>query len=265
MRQLYTFLIIIGFAQFAAAQQYPLFTNFITNKYGFNPAINMDTAGVCANLVFRKQWTGIDLAPQTMIAGVRGRVKPFPIGAGGYFFTDQAGVLKRTGAYGMFNFVQTLSKDTRISVGASVGFYTFRLDDSYKPPTDDFDQLVPSALDGKQFADFNAGIYLEHKGLYAGFSVPQVLERQFDFTDLAEKSILLRHYYIMAGYRHKLNDKIWVEPTVLVKYFETAPLQVDGGMKITFDKFWIGGTYRKDDAMTAMAGVNWDNFGLGYA
>jgi type IX secretion system PorP/SprF family membrane protein len=248
----------------ARAQQYPLFTNYQMNRYGFNPAINTDTAGATANLVYRKQWTGLEGAPVTAIAGARGKIKSFPIGMGGYVFSDKAGVIKRTGAYGMFNFMQQLSPDTRISLGASVGFYGLKLDDGFRT-RDEFDQVVPNALNGKQFVDFNAGVYLESKGFYAGFSVPQIIENKIDFSELPEKSQLMRHYYALAGYRAKLNDKIRVEPSVLVKYVENAPLQVDGGLKLSFDKFWIGGTYRKTDAMTAMVGMAVGNLGIAYA
>jgi type IX secretion system PorP/SprF family membrane protein len=255
MRHLYFIIAFLFFSQSAFSQQYPLFTNFMMNRYGFNPAINLDTAGVVANLVYRNQWTGLEGAPKTMVAGLRGRMKPVPIGMGGYFFNDQAGVIKRTGGYGMFNFVQPLAKDTRISVGASIGYYSLRLAGDVRVK-DDVDQVLPVGLDGKQFIDFNAGVYLQSRDLYAGFSIPQVLEEDIDFTDQTGVSRLLRHYYALAGYKFRLNDKLRVEPSVLVKFVENAPTQVDGGLKVGFDKFWLGGTYRSGDAGTVMAGVD---------
>ncbi len=155
----------------------------------------------------------------------------------------------------MFNFVQPLAKDVRISVGGSVGYYSMRLTDNVRV-TDDVDILVPAGQDGKRFFDFNAGVYLQARDFYAGFSVPQVLEEEIDFTNQAGGSQLRRHYYALAGYKYRLNEKLSIEPSVLVKFFENAPTQLDGGLKVGFDKFWIGGSYRSNDAGTAMAGVD---------
>lgn len=265
MRQLYFSIFFLFGVKMALAQQYPLFTNYMMNRYGFNPAINLDSTGVVANLVYRNQWSTIEGAPETMIAGLRTRMKPLPIGVGGYVFNDKAGVIKRTGGYGTFNFVQQVGKDIRLSAGASVGFYTLKLDDDIKV-ADQIDQVVPVAIDGQKFMDFNAGLYIETRNLYAGFSVPQVLEQQVDFSeDQPGVSELVRHYHGLVGYRHRFNDKVYAEPSVLVKFAENAPTQVDGGVKLGLDKFWLAGSFRSGDATTLMVGVDWGSFGLGYA
>lgn len=264
MKRFAILLFPIFLCQISMAQQYPLFTNFMMNRYGFNPAIHTDTIGICADLVYRKQWTGLEGAPETMIAGLRGRVRPLPIGVGGYFFTDRAGVLKRTGGYAMFNFVKTLGPETNLSVGAAVGMYTLGLEDNYRAQ-DEADQLIPNALAGKRYFDFNAGIYLEHQNLYAGFSVPQIEQRKLTFSGEPELSVLQRHYYLLAGYKYQLKEKIWLEPMGLLKHTQYAPLQWDAGLKVTLDKFWLGGTYRKTDALTAMIGLNLGRLQIGYA
>lgn len=265
MKQYLYFVIVLFFtANGLFAQQYPLFTNYMMNRYGFNPAINLDSTGAVANIVYRNQWSTIEGSPQTMIAGLRTRVKPLPIGLGGYAFNDKAGVLKRTGGYGMLNFVQRVGKDTRLSVGASVGFYKLSLDESVRV-NDEIDQVIPVAINGQNFLDFNAGVYAETGNLYAGFSIPQVLEQDVDFTDQAGTSKLLRHYHLLAGYRHSVNSKMYVEPSALIKFVENAPTQFDGGLKMGYDKFWLAGTYRSGDAITALVGVDWGTFGLGYS
>ncbi len=263
MRHLYIFLFSTCLGTSAFAQQYPLFTNYMMNRYGYNPAINTDTAGVIANLVYRKQWVGIDGAPVTQIAGVRGRIKPFPIGVGGYIFNDHAGVISRKGGYGMFNFMQQVGPATRLSVGAAVGYYSFSLDADPKVH-DEFDQVVPNAIDGKRFADFNVGVYLQHRDAYFGFSIPQIEEKPLDFTDLPEVSVLQRHYYILAGYKYKLNDKMYLEPSGLIKYVQNAPLQWDAGAKVGFQKFYIGGIYRSAAAFNVLAGIDLGTFELCY-
>jgi type IX secretion system PorP/SprF family membrane protein len=264
MKHTYLFILALFFYQQTHAQQYPLFTNFMMNRYGFNPAINLDTAGVIANLVYRKQWSGLEGAPSTQIAGIRGRIKPLSFGVGGYFFHDQAGVVGRTGGYGMFNYMRQMGANTRMSIGAAIGYYALRLDNNFQV-TDDVDQVLPNARDGKQFVDFNVGVYLETGDLMLGFSVPQIAERELSFSNLPEKAKLVRHYHALLGYRLKLNDKITVEPNALLKLLGNVPAQIDGGVKVKFDKFWLGALYRSEDAMNVMAGVDLGNMEVSYS
>lgn len=264
MKRFYILFTFILLGAVVHAQQYPLFTNFMINKYGYNPAIHTDTIGICANVVYRNQWSGIEGAPETMIAGLRGTVRPLPIGVGGYFFNDRAGVIRRSGGYGMFNIVRPLGTDTRISVGAAIGMYSFSLEKDFKV-TEEVDQVIPNALDGKQFADFNAGVYFEHQNFYAGFSIPQIAERELSFSDAPDKSVLKRHYYSLVGYRHDVSQDFAVEPMALFKFTDSSPMQWDAGIKFIFQHFWLGGTYRKTDAVTAMAGLRLGELELAYA
>ncbi len=264
MKYIATLLFSIGLLQAIVAQQYPLFTNYVMNRFGYNPAINLDKEILIANMVYRSQWVGLEGKPATQVAGIRGRLKTFPMGGGMYVFNDEAGVIKRTGAFGMFNFVKQIGSETIISAGSSVGYFSLRLGDGVSVG-DINDIVLPNARDGQQYIDINAGFYAEHKGIYLGFAVPQIFERDFDFTDLKDKSRLLRHYHALAGVKVPVTDKFIVEPSALVKFVDGAPIQIDGGVKATFDKFWIAGSYRMDDAFTAMAGVNLGPFNFGYS
>ena len=88
--------------QIITAQQYPLFSNYVLNSYGFNPAIAGSSPHWDARATYRTQWVGIDGAPQTQIVSLHGPVGA--IGVGGYFFNDSAGKLKRTGGSGTLTY-----------------------------------------------------------------------------------------------------------------------------------------------------------------
>ncbi|RYE31230.1 MAG: type IX secretion system membrane protein PorP/SprF, partial [Sphingobacteriaceae bacterium] len=55
--------------------------------------------------------------------------------------------------------------------------------------------------------------------------------------------------------------------SVMFKYVKPVPSTFDLNLKMAFqDKFWIGGSYRRNDAIAAMAGINVGSFlNLGYA
>jgi type IX secretion system PorP/SprF family membrane protein len=264
MRHLIPFIILLFSFFQADAQQYPLFTNFVTNQYAFNPAISIDTNGVYVNAVYRKQWNGIDLAPETQVAGLRGRLKNVPLGFGGFFFNDQAGVLRRTGGWGNISYAQDLGSNVRLSVGFTGGYHSILVDGDLNV-TDVSDQLVAEALLGRQVFDFNAGLFLQIGGLYLGASVPHILEPTLDYSSVETENNLVRHYYGMLGYKIGVSPNFSIEPMGLFKMTVDQPWQVDGGLKFNFKNIWIGGSYRTDDAFSGMAGFSFSRFQISYA
>jgi type IX secretion system PorP/SprF family membrane protein len=250
------------------AQQYPLFTNFVTNAFGFNPAFAGLEQGGEARIMHRSQWTGIKLAPQTSIGSIHARIKTFPFGLGGYVFKDVAGRLNRTGGLGVLTLHQRLGADTGISFGVALGGSKTSLDADYRS-TDLNDQLLSTATKGDSKAEMNIGILVRHRNAFVGISVPQFIEKKLQFSNLpdaATNSELQRHYYFMGGYRRYFN-KLWVEPAVLYKVFNTAPNQLDAAVRVgTGTPIWLGLAWRNRAAGSAMLGVELKNsLSLAYA
>ena len=75
------------------------------------------------------------------------------------------------------------------------------------------------------------------------------------------------HYYFTGGYVFDLSDNVKLRPTGLVKLTSGAPLSVDISSTFIFnEKFYLGGTYRIDDALGAFLDVEiFDGFRAGYA
>ena len=257
MKNLYlTFILYIGLGTgLLLGQQYPLFTNYLTNEFGYNPAVTGDVSGMQFNFLYRAQWVGIEDAPVTQMVSFRSKLNSIPIGLGGYFFKDEAGALKRTGGSLMLSYSQQLSGRAFLSGGISGGFYNLRLKDEFST-VHELDQVIENNREGSWFPDFNAGIKLDIGNFYLGFSIPQIIEKNVGFNNNEGfLNKLKRHYYVMTGYHIPLSDNISIEPSVLVKLTEATSPQVDASLKVAFfDSFWIGGTYRTEDATAAMAG-----------
>jgi type IX secretion system PorP/SprF family membrane protein len=248
------FTIFIGFISLRG-QQYPLFTNYLTNEYGYNPAVTGDVTGMQFNFLYRAQWVGIEDAPVTQLVSFRSRLNAIPLGLGGYFFKDEAGALKRTGGSLLLSYSQRLGKRSFLSGGVAGGFYNLRLRDDISVE-DEMDEVIINGMGGSWFPDFNAGIQLSIGDFYLGFSVPQILERKITFgsPEIGINS-LKRHYYFTTGYDIPVAENFRIEPSVLVKLTELTNPQIDASLKMTFlNAFWIGGTYRTEDAASAMAG-----------
>jgi len=75
------------------------------------------------------------------------------------------------------------------------------------------------------------------------------------------------HFFVTAGYKFQVTEDIIIEPIVFAKYVDPVPIQVEGTVKITYkNKFWLSGTYRDKDAITASVGFFLNNsFTVAYA
>jgi len=260
MKKLLLFTLLYITALQLEAQQYPLFTKYVLNDFGFNPAIAGTSDYLETRLTYRTQWVGIDDSPKTSILSAHGGLDSIPIGIGGYIFNDVAGQIKRTGfslggSYGIDLDVGELR------LGVSGTFYNYRLNENFFAE-DLNDMSLMSATDGKWTPDLNIGIYFKmENGLYVGASAPQILNRDIRFendnTNMDITTDFLPHYYAMAGYRLSVSEKLAVEPSILFKITEAAPVQVDVSARAIFnDKFWLGASYRTEDAGALMIGYD---------
>jgi type IX secretion system PorP/SprF family membrane protein len=73
--------------------------------------------------------------------------------------------------------------------------------------------------------------------------------------------------FATAGYKFIVGDNIGVIPSIMVKKIDPIPLSIDMNLKMAFrDRFWLGGSYRKDDSFSALAGFNVSSlFSLSYS
>ena len=255
MRKILFFSIFLFASQIIYAQQYPLFTNYILNCYGFNPAIAGSNNYWDARATYRTQWTGIEGGPKTQIVSVHGPVKK--LGIGGYFFNDGAGKLRRTGGTATVAYGIDLMGLGNLRAGVGLNSFKFRLtDDGNTIGT--ADPLLTDGMSTTVF-DVTAGLYFKmNNGLFVGLSAPQLMKQELELTDenVADRN-LVPHYYFMAGYPLQVSEKIKLEPSVLLKYTDTAPMQFDISLRAFLnEKLWLGGTYRHGSAATGMIGYD---------
>jgi type IX secretion system PorP/SprF family membrane protein len=251
-----------------SAQQYPLFTNYVVNTYGFNPGVIGMTEKFDVRATYRTQWVGLRGQPQTSIVMLNGKVKN--LGIGGYFFQDKAGQLSTIGGNAMLSYTQKLDERNSLALGISAGYRRFTiLDNSFlKDPND---PIVDNGnATGLNIPDMNLGLYFQQKdGLFLGFSVPQLFQKKLIFEKALQfenTAALVRQYYGIAGYTLKMNDKFSIEPSALIKVTPKVAPQMDVSVRGIFNKmFWVGGSYRSQDAVTAMAGIDQQKWYLAYS
>ncbi|HXH18810.1 MAG TPA: type IX secretion system membrane protein PorP/SprF [Chitinophagales bacterium] len=253
------------------AQQKPLFTHYVFNDYYYNPAIASSIDGADFKFLYRHQWAGLEGQPQTATFSSCGSLKQFPLGLGGSIYFDKTGPLRNIGfnVSGSYGIRLGEARDrSMIAAGISLGIVRFSME-SGTTTRDPSDAAVLAAEDGKIAPDIGLGVYYKWKGLYAGFSIPQIAQTSLKLAadDPNDMNKLIRHYFVAAGYRFEVAEKFEMEPSFLIKGVKAAPVQGDFTLRGIYDELvWLGFSYRTGDAASIFAGVLIKElFEIGYA
>ena len=93
-------------------------------------------------------------------------------------------------------------------------------------------------------------------------SIPQVIQRR---TSKNENN-LVRHYILHGEITLKINKKFDLVPGSMIRKVSGAPMQFDLNAKgLYLKKYWIGFSYRHNDAIISMLGLMYKNMRIGYA
>ena len=288
---------------FAFAQQQPHYTQYIINNYIINPAITGIENYTDVKLSHRHQWVGLQDAPVTTYLTIhkpigkkddRVSATSYPMpdenprgksywadyeaakphhGIGLKIINDRAGPLNRFGGYLSYAYHLGISAKTSIAAGFEAGLRNISLNRSMLNfgSANPIDPSVYNSSEINQLKpDFGAGVWIYSSHYFIGLSVQQMIPQKIYYSDdqlKADASINTPHFFATAGYRVFLNDDISALPSVMVKYIQPVSPQLDINLKLQYrDLFWIGGTYRTEDAFAGLMGLNISSkFNISYA
>lgn len=269
------------------AQQLPLYSQYMFNKFLINPAVAGSDGYTSINVTAREQWIGIDNSPRTHSLSYQTRIlkrsyiikstsvkkkiyKPSTggnVGVGGYVFDDRNGLVSRTGFQLTYAYHIWLD-ETQLSFGLAGTAFQFRINDEELTFFDQSEPLLSGDLRKTIFVpDANFGVYLLNYRYYAGFSVAQLFQSYLKVGTAGLSDYrMLRHYYLSGGYVFPLQNEFTLEPSILIKTTEELLYQIDFNAKVQYkEDYWIGLSYRTAGAVVLLAGVRLDKFYFGYA
>ncbi len=235
------------------------------NKIAINPGSVGFGKALCATIIGRQQWAGFDGAPQTGLVSVDyGRI--FHGGIGLTVDHDQIGMTKNTKAKLAYSYHQMLNIGY-LGIGVDAGMIQSSLDGNFiAPDGTQNDQHIPWNGSSITTYDVGFGLYYEiPKMLKVGISALHLPgQAQADKENVAGSEVSLnvaRHYYVFTEYTVRVNPSFEVVPAVYAKTV-LASTQLDISTLAWWKpnnkyKLFIGGSYRLQDAIIAMGGVQW--------
>ncbi|HUW93233.1 MAG TPA: type IX secretion system membrane protein PorP/SprF [Bacteroidales bacterium] len=272
----------------ADAQQLPVYSQYIFNKFLINPAVAGSDGYTSVNLTAREQWVGYSGAPQTyslsfqlrllkqgyIIRGSLFKKKMFKphtdgrVGIGANIFSDINGLVQRTGISTAYSYHLWLNGQTQLSFGLALTGYYYKIDQrqiEFEDPDEPW--LNTDFRKGIFVPDFNFGVYVLNRKYTLGVSAQEMMEGFVKVGSQAYKDLkIMRTYYLMGNYDFELDGSSVLEPSLLFKMSGLLMPQADIGLTYVYDrKFWMGCTYRTGGAMIANVGVKKDQFFFGYS
>jgi type IX secretion system PorP/SprF family membrane protein len=237
------------------AQQLPLYTNYVLNNYAYNPAVAGSKPYAVVNLNYRNQWVGFKDAPKTYLVSLHSSIgKQKKVGVGVLINSDNTGLLGKTTGQLTFAYHLKLNNTYKLGFGISAGMVQYRIKLYDAKTADAGDELLTGNLLSNNVFDSNAGLYLYSDKLFFGISGYQYLSNKITWKD--SKSTLAPHVYATLGYQIHASKKLIIEPSALLKFNSPTPMQPEFSVRgIYKNSFWVGGSYRLNDAASGLIGI----------
>ena len=264
--------IILLVFQKVHAQTEPMYSQYMYNMLGVNPAYAGNREALSFNFFQRNQWNGIKGAPKTTSISLDQAIKYGKIGWGVQVYDDRLGVEAATGFNGMLSTRIQISEKGVLSGGLSFGLMNYRINlNDVQNRNNPNDPSFISTNDPSSWKpSLGMGIYYNTDRFYASVSTPSILKSRLasyeDFNSSMVKSNAF-HLFANTGYVFDINEDLKLKPSTMVKMVSGAPIEADLNMNLWLkDLIGIGGSYRTGDAFVGMIELQaTSNLRFGYA
>lgn len=273
MKRIYIILFIMFIANVTAfSQTEPMYSQYMYNMLGVNPAYAGNREATSFNFFQRNQWIGLKGAPKTTSLSIDKAAKDGKIGLGFQAYDDRLGVESATGFNAIISSRVKVSEIGVLSGGISFGLMNYRLNlndvmNRYTPTDPSF---ISSAKPSQWNPSVGMGVYYNTDKLYIGLSTPSILRSRLakyeNFVSGIQKMDDF-HLFATAGYVFEVNDDVKLKPSTMIKMVSGAPIELDLNLNVWLkDLIGIGGSYRTGDAFIGMVEIQaTDNLRFGYA
>jgi len=235
------------------AQQDAQYTQYMYNTININPAYAGSRGVMSIFGLHRTQWVGLDGAPVTNAFSLNTPINNSNLGLGLSLVNDRIGPTSDNTISADISYTIPMNDDVKLSFGIKASGNLFNLDTDKLNPTDAGDPNL-NGFDNEFSPNFGAGVYLHSDKYYFGLSVPNFLQdTKYSDNDVAVFEERM-NFYAIGGYVFDISPSVKFKPAVLAKVVQGAPLQLDGSANfLFFDKLMLGGAYRWDAAVSALA------------
>lgn len=272
----------------ASAQQLPIYSQYLFNRFLINPAVAGSDGYTSVNLTAREQWVGYEGAPRTFSFSAQTRIlkkgykiksnllnqKVFrpktdgKVGLGGYVFSDRNGLIQRTGFQLSYAYHMWVERSTQFSLGLAFTGYQYKINEkaiNFEDPNEPW--LNNDLRRGMFVPDVAFGMYLLNPKYSLGFSAAQLSEAAGKIGNSAYQNFTIeRHYYLFGSYDFTSGSYSTFQPSFIINMSDQLKPQADVGITYFYKyDFWTGLSFRSSGALIGNVGVKYENMYFGYS
>ena len=251
-----------------SGQQDPQFTQNMFNKLANNPGFAGSRGVIATSILHRSQWMGFSddgAAASTQNFSVDAELPSLYGGVGLNVVKDNIAEFSNLGLQASYAYRTELGVG-QIGMGMSVGMYQSGLNGGALRSAQSGDPAIPTGDVKGSSLDIGAGVYYNTQDVYIGLSSAHMTEPTIEWSD-GQNFSLTRHYFLIAGYYHELSSLLSLNPSIYLKS-DGATSQLDINTNLIYNnKMWGGVSYRLDEGISLLAGMNVNDdlrFGLAY-
>ena len=241
-------------------QQDPQFTQYLYNLSVINPAYTTNELGLVKfGALYRSQWANTVGAPTSMTFFGHASINE-KIETGISIISDNIGdgVVRENNVFADFAYIVKLDTKSNLTLGLKGGFTNFDTNfNGFLLPEFQDDTAFNQNLNSI-FPNLGAGAIYQREKLYAGVSVPNLLnsthlENQNGIQKIGSEET---HFFLIGGYVFNLTSDIKIKPSFLAKLVNGSPATIDFSVNALFNEKLEGGiSYRNQDAVIATFNV----------
>ena len=251
-------------------QQQEHYSMYMQNNFLVNPAEGGTDDFTDLKLGYRTQWVGFGGGPRTSFLSVHtpvGKNNPsnenvMPLafhGVGGAVIADDIGPFRILTAKLAYAYHLPVNRSLILSIGTFIGIKQFELNENDLNFSSDASSTDPFANSFQKSItpDMSLGLWGYSKKYYFGIASFQLLNSKVSLYENSQaNSSLAAHHWVTGGYKVPIDSNWFLVPSVVLKYVKDTPLTFDLNAKLRYqDKYWLGASYRKEDALVLLAGV----------
>ena len=232
--------VLLGLALNALAQQDAIYSQYMFNEVVVNPA----TAGLedqaSAVLLVKRQWENMPGAPMGQSFSMDGPLKD-RVGIGLHFVADQFGPNRNTGVFGSVAYKLDIGKN-KLALGFRGGIKSYTINWAE----------IEYASGRKGWVAYNHNTVAATMGLgarfytenfYAGMVLNNLAEPSLNLQKegIDQYGVLYQTVTLSAGHDFRLNDKMGLATSVLMKFGEYPVGDFRFNVNFLYlQKYWIG-------------------------
>lgn len=259
----YFLLLAFGLCSLVAyTQQNPQFGSYAFSGMYYNPALNGLSNRIEILGLYRMQYAGYQAttdpkgAPTTQFFSVSSPIFQQKGGIGINVVNDVLGggrVGREVTLSGAYHLPVGINK---LSIGASVGLFARGLNGTALRPRDEEDPLLPQIQVLASKPDFGVGIAYSGSGFSVGLGVRHLTQPTFALGGQGGENQQRRMVHLTGQYLLGLTYTWDLQPMALVR-FDGQKIATDVGVLALYNQvFWGGVSYRHEDAVSALLGIN---------